>query len=229
MEYHGFYELLLGKIDTSHLRPSWFIFSDGFKISQFKKVIKRIISIILSVLGIIITSPIMLITALLIKLDSKGPVFFKQARVGKNGRIFTLIKFRTMKQDAEKHSGPVWAQDDDPRITGLGRILRKFRIDELPQMFNVLKGEMNFVGPRPERPFFVEKLKKQINYYGQRLTVEPGITGWAAIKCGYGSSVEDAIEKLEYDLFYIKNFSIFFDFFVILLTLKVVIFGKGAK
>jgi len=229
LEYQKFYEILLGKIDTTNLRPSWFIFSDGFKISFFKQTMKRVASIILSVLGIIITAPIMLITAILIKMDSKGPVFFKQARVGKNGKIFILIKFRTMGIDAEKESGPVWAQDADPRITRIGRILRNFRIDELPQLFNVLKGEMSIVGPRPERPFFVEKLKKQINYYGQRLTVEPGITGWAAIKYGYGSSVEDTIQKLKYDLFYIKNFSVLFDFFIILLTMKVVIFGRGAK
>ncbi|MBU1627953.1 sugar transferase, partial [bacterium] len=204
LEYQGFYELLLGKINTKNLRPSWFIFSDGFKISITKRILKRMMSIILSVIGLLVTSPFMLIAALLVKIDSKGPIFFKQTRVGKNGKIFTLIKFRTMREDAEKYSGPVWAQDDDPRITNAGKMLRKFRIDELPQMFNVLKGEMSFVGPRPERPFFVEQLKKQINYYGQRLTVEPGITGWAAIKCGYSSTVEDAIEKLQYDLFYIK-------------------------
>ena len=170
-----------------------------------------------------------MLVALLIKLDSRGPVIFSQERVGERREIYRVRKFRSMVADAEKHSGPMWAQDNDARVTRVGRIIRKSRIDEIPQLWNVLKGEMSFVGPRPERDFFVKDLEKQIPYYGERFTVRPGITGWAQINYGYGATVEDAIEKLNYDLFYIKNMSIWMDLMIVLRTTKIVLFGRGAR
>jgi exopolysaccharide biosynthesis polyprenyl glycosylphosphotransferase len=166
--------------------------------------------------------------ALAVRLDSPGPVFFRQERVGKGEQPFTLIKFRTMRNDAEKN-GAVWACKDDPRVTKVGHILRKTRLDEIPQLFNVLKGDMSFVGPRPERPEFVETLKEKIPYYSKRHFVKPGVTGWAQVRYPYGASVEDSLEKLRYDLYYIKNFSIFLDILIILETIKVVLFGRGAR
>jgi len=172
---------------------------------------------------------VMLVVALAVKLDSPGPIFYTQERVGKNGRRFKIIKFRSMSASAEKDSGPVWATNSDPRVTRVGRIIRKLRLDELPQFVNVLRGDMNFVGPRPERPVFVEQLNKIIPYYSQRHLIKPGLTGWAQIKYPYGSSVEDAIEKLRYDLYYIKNQSFFLDAAIIFETVKTVLFGRGAK
>jgi lipopolysaccharide/colanic/teichoic acid biosynthesis glycosyltransferase len=166
------------------------------------------------------------LTAIAIKLESPGPAFYKQERVGKNGKLFTIIKFRSMRQDAEKH-GPVWATKDDDRTTYVGSFIRKVRIDELPQLINVLRGEMSFVGPRPERPVFVEQLTEVIPFYSQRHLVEPGLTGWAQVKYDYGASVEDALQKLQYDLYYIKNVSLFFDVWIILQTIKIVLFGRG--
>lgn len=164
-----------------------------------------------------------------IKLDSPGPVIFKQKRVGENEKIFVLYKFRTMRNDAEKGSGAVWAKKNDPRVTRIGKFLRKTRLDELPQLFNVLKGDMSFVGPRPERPEFVEKLKEIIPYYSERHFVKPGVTGWAQVRYPYGASVEDAVEKLRYDLFYIKNLSMFLDLYIVFETFKVVLFGRGSR
>lgn len=224
-----FYESLSGKIIATKTPPSWLIFSEGFNRQKISLASKRIIDILLAAIGLIVTAPFMLIIAIAIKLPSSGPVFFKQIRVGQRERLFKVVKFRTMREDAEANSGAVWAQEDDPRITKVGHVLRKLRLDELPQFFNVLKGEMSFVGPRPERPEFVEQLKKALPYYGERHTVKPGITGWAQINYGYGASQEDALRKLEYDLFYIKHLSLVFDLFIVLKTVKTVLFGNGAR
>ncbi len=223
------YERITGKIAIGKLRPSYLIFSEGFNRSRFTYIFKRGLDVVLAILALILAMPICLVTALLIKATSPGPVLFRQSRVGREGRIFTLYKFRSMRSDAEKHSGPVWAAADDDRVTTVGKIIRKLRIDEIPQFINVLRSEMSFVGPRPERPFFVEELKKDIPYYTERLVVKPGITGWAQINYRYGASKEDAIEKLQYDLYYIKNMSIYLDVFIIFRTVKVVVLGFGAR
>jgi sugar transferase (PEP-CTERM system associated) len=228
-EATDFYEQLTGKIFVQGLKPSWLIFCQGFNKSRFEEVSKRIVDIIISVIGLIVTVPIMAVTAILIKLESSGPVIFKQDRVGKGEKLFKVYKFRSMTTDAEAKTGPVWAKNKDPRVTRVGRLIRKVRIDELPQLINILKGDMSFVGPRPERPYFVEILKKEIPYYSLRSTVKPGLTGWAQISFYYASSVEDTLEKLQYDLFYIKNQSLFFDLIIILKTIVVVLLGKGAK
>lgn len=225
----SFYERLTGKIAVERLRPSWLIFSDGFIRSRPVLLLKAVIDFSVSLISLALLSPLMLLVALLIRLDSPGPVFYKQERVGKDGRVFTLRKFRSMREDAEVEDNPVWAQDNDPRVTRMGRFLRKTRIDEVPQMFSVLKGEMSFVGPRPERPFFVERLAREIPYYDQRHVMKPGITGWAQINYHYGSSVEDALEKLRYDLYYIKHMSPLFDLSIIFRTVKVVLEGEGAR
>ena len=183
--------------------------------------------IFISLLLLLISSPILIIAAVAIKVDSEGPILFKQERLGQNGKPFKVLKFRSMIKDAEKYTGPVWSQKDDPRVTRMGRFVRKARIDEIPQMINVLKGEMSLVGPRPEREFFVEKLSKEIPYYKRRLKVRPGVTGWAQIKHKYDESIEDVKIKLRYDLFYIENMSIRMDFKILLRTVFVVLFGKG--
>lgn len=229
VEGPSFYEHLTGKIMVENLRPSWLIFSEGFNKSLSTDTLKRIIDIFLSVMGLILTAPLTIITVILIKLDSPGPVFFKQKRVGKGEKVFNLFKFRSMKLGAEAESGPLWAKDKDERVTRVGKVIRKLRIDEIPQMINVLKGEMNLIGPRPERPFFVKKLKGKIPHYSLRFSVNPGITGWAQVKYKYGSSVEDALRKLQYDLFYIKNISFLFDFIIILETIRVVFSTRGAR
>jgi len=222
-----FYEHLTGKIMIEKLRPSYFIFSSGFKISKFRQRVKRLLDICLSLIGLFLSMPICAVIAIAIKLDSKGPVLFKQERVGEGETSFILYKFRSMHINAEDR--PVWTKENDPRVTRVGRIIRKMRIDEIPQMLNVLKGEMSFVGPRPERPYFVKMLKEQIPYYSQRHAVKPGITGWAQIRYRYGDSVEDAIEKLKYDLYYIKNMSILFDLAILFETSKVLLLRKGAR
>jgi sugar transferase (PEP-CTERM system associated) len=225
----SFYEQISGKISVEELKPSWLIFSGGFKKPRSLQILKRLFDITFSIIGLFLAFPIFLLVPLLIRLGSPGPVFYRQERVGENGRIFTLLKFRSMTLNAESVSGPVWAKKDDPRVTRVGKILRKTRIDELPQMVNVLKGEMSFVGPRPERAHFIEELIEKIPYYSIRHTVKPGITGWAQIKFRYGSSVDDALEKLQYDLFYVKNMSLFFDLTVVFQTIKIVLIGAGAR
>lgn len=220
------YERIMGKISVEMLRPSWIIFSGGSKRSRFWAFVHRLFNFVLALIGIVVSAPIGVLTALAIKLESHGPVFYKQERVGKNGKPFTIIKFRSMRQDAEKN-GPVWAAKNDDRTTYVGRFIRKVRIDELPQLINVLRGEMSFVGPRPERPVFVEQLTELIPFYSQRHLVEPGLTGWAQVKYDYGASVEDALQKLQYDLYYIKNASLFFDIWIMLQTAKIVLFGRG--
>ncbi|HZR22930.1 MAG TPA: TIGR03013 family XrtA/PEP-CTERM system glycosyltransferase [Vicinamibacterales bacterium] len=223
------YERLTGKILIDDLKPSWLVFSDGFRASRWTRFIKRMLDLALSILLAIVAAPLMALTALAIRLDSKGPILYSQERVGENGRVFTVYKFRSMRTDAEQAGRPVWARDKDDRITRVGRFIRKTRLDELPQLWNVMSGDMSFVGPRPERPFFVEQLAREIPFYMQRHAVKPGLTGWAQVKYEYGSSIEDAMEKLRYDLYYIKHLSIFFDLTIVLDTVKVVLFGKGAK
>lgn len=227
-DWPTFYEKLTGKILIQNLRPSWLIFADGFTRNTLMQTIKRLIDMLLSAFGLCVSLPFMAMIAALVKLDSAGPILFCQERVGENGKIFTLRKFRTMVADAEKDSGPVWAQTTDPRVTRLGKIMRRTGMDELPQLFNVLIGDMSFVGPRPERPHFVADLEKQIPYYTQRLAVKPGITGWAQVRYGYGATLDDAVEKLQYDLYYIKNMSIFLDLLTMLSTVHKVLFAKVA-
>jgi sugar transferase (PEP-CTERM system associated) len=229
LEGTSFYEMLLGKLYVKQINPSWLIFSDGFRKSPLKSAMKRTGDVLLSFIMLVMLSPMILITAILIKIDSKGPVIFSQERVGQNGKSFYVQKFRSMVADAEKSSGPVWASENDDRVTRVGRVIRKLRIDELPQLWNVLKGEMSFVGPRPERAFFVKQLEKDVPYYSERLTVKPGLTGWAQVSYPYGASVEDAIEKLNFDLFYTKNVSFLLDLLIIFRTVKIVFFGKGAR
>jgi sugar transferase (PEP-CTERM system associated) len=224
----SFYERLTGKIMLDNLRPSWFIFSQGFRKSKLTLMTKKLADMILAVVLVLLSSPILLLTAILIRLDSKGPSIYAQDRVGEGGRDYTLYKFRSMVEDAERE-GAQWAEEDDPRITRVGRVIRKYRIDELPQLVNVLKGDMSFVGPRPERRCFIEELQEEIPYYAQRLFVKPGITGWAQIKYHYGSSKKETLEKLQYDLYYIKNFSFLFDLSIIFDTIRVVLAGSGAR
>ena len=223
------YEQVTGKLLIENITPSWFIFSDGFRTSFTRRIVKRIFDVLLAVCWLVLSLPIALLVALAIRLESKGPVFFRQVRIGEKEKKFMLYKFRTMREDAESATGAVWAQKDDPRVTRLGKYLRKFRLDEIPQLYNVLVGDMSFIGPRPERPEFVEKLKEAIPYYSERHCVKPGITGWAQIKYPYGASVEDSTEKLRYDLYYIKNTSMPLDLLILLETSKVILFGRGGR
>ena len=224
-----FYEKISGKIMLENLRPSWMIFSEGFSISPLLRLLKRLGDILLAGLGLVVAVPLLPVIAMLIKIESRGPAFFTQERVGQNGQLFVLIKFRSMYVDAEKTTGPVYTDANDPRITGVGRWLRCTRLDELPQLLNVLKGEMSFVGPRPERPFFVQQYAKEIPYYAQRLSVKPGLTGWAQVNYPYGATPEDAVEKLRLDLYYIKNMSLLLDLFILLKTAKIAVLGQGAR
>jgi sugar transferase (PEP-CTERM system associated) len=224
----GFYERLTGKLQVESLRPSSLIFSEGFKKSKLTTWMKRVSGFSLSLIGLILLSPLILIISILIKMDSRGPVFYKQERVGEMGKIFKLLKFRSMVEGAEGN-GPVWAGKKDDRITRIGQWIRKWRLDEIPQMVNVLKGDMSFVGPRPERAHFVEKLREEIPFYDQRFYVKPGITGLAQVRYQYGASKDDALEKLRYDLYYIKNLSSLFDLLIVFETIKVVLSGKGAR
>ncbi len=228
-DWPSFYERLTGRIGVENLRPSWMIFSDGFHQASLSQTVKRALDICLSLLFLILGFPLYVAIALAIKLESRGPIFFRQQRVGQGGKVFRLLKFRTMHEGAEGKTGPIWATEDDPRITKIGRFLRRSRLDEFPQIMNVLKGDLSFVGPRPERPHFVAMLQQRVPYYVQRLSVKPGITGWAQIRYPYGSTVEDAMQKLEYDLYYVKNMSIFLDFLILFSTVQVVVFGRGAR
>jgi sugar transferase (PEP-CTERM system associated) len=228
-EWPTLYEKLTGKIFVNNLRPSWLIFSDGAVKTALTNKIKRAFDVTLSLIGLILSAPLMGLAAAAIKLDSSGPIFFRQERVGQDGRVFMLYKFRSMFVDAERMTGPIWASEDDPRTTRVGRILRKIRLDETPQMFNVLLGDMSFIGPRPERPVFVNQLKEQIPFYTLRCSVKPGITGWAQVRYQYGSSIEDSMEKLQYDLYYVKNVSVFLDMLVLLNTIRTVLFSRGAR
>lgn len=222
-------EKITGKIEVDALHPSWMIFGDGFRLSERHWFLRRIMSTFLALILSIITMPLIPLIALLIKLTSKGPVLYRQKRVGLRGRVFECFKFRTMRSDAEADCGPTWASDEDPRITTVGKFLRRSRLDEIPQIWNVLRGDMAFVGPRPERPEFVTKLVSQIPYYNLRHAVRPGITGWAQINYGYGSSVDEAKEKLRFDLYYIRNVSVTLDLLIAFYTLRAVIIGRGAR
>jgi len=229
-EATNFFERLTGRILVKNLRPSWLVFSQGFNKPRFLRNAKQTIEFVMALALLVITAPLLGLLALLIRLESPGPVFYRQERVGQKGKIFSLIKFRTMRADAESATGPVWTSvEGDPRMTRLGGWLRKVRLDELPQLVNVVRGEMSFVGPRPERPHFVETLRKIIPYYDERHSVPPGITGWAQVKFCYGSTIEDAEEKLQFDLYYVKHMSLLFDLGIILDTLKVVVLGRGAR
>jgi sugar transferase (PEP-CTERM system associated) len=225
------YEEYTGKIALENLRPSWLVFSTGFRKTRMLLGLKRVSDLIAAVCGLILSLPLTIMTAILVKLDSpRDPVFYHQERVGLNGATFTIHKFRTMRSDAEAATGPVWsAGDADPRITPVGRFLRKTRLDEIPQLWNVLRGEMSLIGPRPERPSFVARLTQQIPYYGQRHVVKPGLTGWAQVRYSYGASVEDALEKMQYDLYYVKHLSLMFDLMIALETVKTVLLRRGAR
>ncbi len=229
LEGETLYEELTGKISVEKINPSWLIFSDGFRKFQTARFMKRIVGLTISSLGLFLTLPLIGLIAVAIKLESKGPVIFKQDRCGEDGHTFKLCKFRSMIDNAEAASGPSWATEDDGRVTRVGKVLRKYRLDEIPQMWNVLKGDMSFVGPRPERPEFVKKLADIIPYYSERHTVKPGITGWAQVSYGYGASIQDALEKLKYDLFYIKNMSLLMDLMIIFKTAKIVLLKSGAR
>jgi len=223
-----FFERVSGKIAVETMLPSWLIFSEGFRSSQLRRAIKRLIDLLASVVLLVLTAPLMMLTALAVKATSRGPALYRQSRLGLNGQEFQLLKFRSMRQDAES-GGPSWATRNDPRVTAIGRFLRLVRIDELPQLLNVLRGEMSFVGPRPERAHFVRQLAMKIPYYGLRMTVRPGLTGWAQVRYGYGATDEDALEKLKYDLYYIKNASALFDLWIMVKTIRVVLAGSGAR
>jgi sugar transferase (PEP-CTERM system associated) len=223
------YEEYTGKIAVENLRPSWLIFSSGFRNSRLVASVKRLFDLIASALGLVVAVPLMGLVAVAVRMSSPGPVLYHQRRVGLHGRIFIVHKFRSMRPDAEASTGPVWAsKTGDPRVTPLGRFLRRSRLDELPQLWNVLKGDMSLVGPRPERPEFVSELTTRIPFYGQRHVVRPGLTGWAQVRYTYGASEEDALQKLQYDLFYIKHMSLPLDLFILLSTIKTVVLRKGA-
>jgi sugar transferase (PEP-CTERM system associated) len=225
------YEEYTGKIALENLRPSWLVFSTGFRKTRLLMGTKRVFDVIASVCGLMLASPLMLLSALLVKLESpRDPILYHQERVGLNGAPFTIHKFRTMRTDAEARTGPVWSKGDgDPRITAVGRFMRKTRLDEIPQLWNVLRGDMSLIGPRPERPAFVEQLTRQIPFYGQRHVVKPGVTGWAQVRYTYGASVEDALEKMQYDLYYVKHMSLRFDIMIALETIKTVVLRRGAR
>ena len=224
----SFYERLTSRVSLNMLRPSWLIFTGRGRQVKAAELSRNLVHWLVALIGAILSLPIVLVTAILIRLESRGPIFYKQDRVGKNGRTFTLMKFRSMRVDAEE-AGPVWASKDDTRTTGVGRIIRKIRVDEIPQFWNILKGEMSFVGPRPERPHFVAQLAREIPFYEQRHLIAPGLTGWAQIKYPYGASTEDARQKLQYDLFYIKNQGLLLDAVIMFETIKIILFGRGAQ
>jgi len=227
-DYMTFMERETGKCDLNGLRPSWFIFAEGFTGGTIQQKVKRGLDVVLSIILLVLTLPIIGATALAIRVESPGPVFYRQKRVGLNGAVFDIIKFRSMAVDAER-DGAVWAARNDPRITTIGRIIRKFRIDELPQIINVLKGEMSFVGPRPERPEFVEELTKKLGYYSERHRVKPGITGWAQLHYIYSDSIEGGLTKLQYDLYYVRHYSLLLDLFIVIQTARVILWPSGVR
>ncbi len=225
-----FLERETGRIDLDTVRPSWLIFSDGFSSGQrLSLMFKRAFDLAVSATILVIASPIILITAIIVKLESPGPAFYRQVRVGRYGETFEILKLRSMRQDAEAGGSPIWAQKGDSRVTRVGKVIRLIRVDELPQLWTVLKGHLSFVGPRPERPEFVADLEKQIPFYAERHMIKPGITGWAQVNYPYGASLDDARHKLEYDLYYTKNYSPFLDVLIILQTLRVLLWAEGAR
>jgi sugar transferase (PEP-CTERM system associated) len=222
-------EKITGRIEVEQLYPSWLIFADGFRFSTTFRLLRRALNFSVALLGLILASPLLPFIVIAVRLDSTGPILYRQQRVGRGGQVFYCYKFRTMRVDAEADTGATWASDDDPRITRVGKFLRSSRLDEIPQLWCVLKGDMHFVGPRPERPEFVEWLSKEIPYYGVRHVVRPGITGWAQVQYKYGNTLADAREKLQYDLFYIKNASLGLDLLIMFQTIKIVLLGRGAQ
>lgn len=229
IDYPNFYESITGKIPVENINPSWLVQGNGFLITPLVRIMKRAFDIFLSSLALLITLPFFPLLAVLVKYKSPGPVFYFQKRVGKDGREFTIYKFRTMGTDAESKNGVAFASENDPRVTRFGHMLRKTRIDELPQLINVLKGEMSFIGPRPERPEFVRQICEITPYYMERHAIKPGITGWAQVMYPYGASLGDSVEKLRYDLYYINNLSVFLEFLIIFETVKVIIFRRGGR
>lgn len=225
----GIMEKISGKIEVSSLQPSWLIFSSGFRVNPTFMLLRRLLSLLISIICLVVISPLLPLISLLIKLTSPGPVIYRQKRVGRNGGVFTCYKFRTMRADAEASGGAKWADDDDPRVTKVGCWLRRTRLDEIPQLINVLRGDMGFVGPRPERPEFVEWLSREIPYYHLRHIIRPGVTGWAQVRYQYGASLEEAKEKLKYDLYYIKNVSLSLDLLIFAESLKIVLLGRGSR
>jgi exopolysaccharide biosynthesis polyprenyl glycosylphosphotransferase len=219
----------MSRVSLRVLRPSMLVFSAEIGPEPLNVALQRVYSFLIALVGILVSSPVMLTVALLVRLTSRGPVLYRQERVGLHGRIFKVLKFRSMYVDAEAGTGAVWAQKDDPRVTPVGRWIRRFRLDELPQLFNVLRGEMAVVGPRPERPEFVQTLTQRIPFYGQRHFVKPGITGWAQINHKYGDSIEDTITKLEFDLYYLKNLTLSMDLYIMFHTAKVMLLSKGSQ
>jgi sugar transferase (PEP-CTERM system associated) len=224
-----FFERVHGQIPIEAVKASWLIYGNGFRQDVLRTVIKRTFDIVASLVLVTTTLPLMLLVALLLSFESGAPIIYRQERVGLRGRTFQLLKFRSMRPDAEADGKPVWAKVGDPRVTRLGALLRRTRVDELPQLLNVLRGEMSLVGPRPERPVFVEMLTQQIPFYAVRHSVKPGLTGWAQVRYSYGANVEQAMRKLEYDLYYVKNHSLFLDFHILLATVRVVMRGEGAR
>jgi len=228
-EFLTFCERESGRVDLDALRPSWLIYSDGFRVSWAARAVKRAFDIVVSAAMLVLTLPLLVLTCVAIKLEDGGPIFYSQERVGLFGTRFTVHKFRSMRPDAEAAGGPQWAAKRDARVTYVGWFIRKVRIDELPQLGNVLKGDMSFIGPRPERPYFVDKLGELIPFYGERHAVKPGITGWAQISAPYGASLHDARKKLSYDLYYVKNHNLLLDIIILIQTVRVILFGEGAR
>ena len=228
-ELSAFFERERCQLHLESLNVSWMVFGEGFRQGFLRETMKRLFDVVSSAALALVTLPVMLITALCIYLEDRSPILYRQERVGQGGRVFTILKFRSMRNDAEVDGKPRWANADDDRTTRVGRVIRKLRIDELPQIFNVLKGDMSFVGPRPERPFFVEQLASKIPYYNARHSIKPGITGWAQVSYAYGASLDDAVEKLQYDLYYVKNHTLFLDLMILIDTIQVVLWGKGAR
>jgi sugar transferase (PEP-CTERM system associated) len=229
LDLASYFERSLGQIRLDSLKIGWLVFGEGFRQNEGRNIVKRVFDIVAAFVLLLLMFPVMLATALLIVLEDGFPVFYQQERVGFNGRLFKVVKFRSMRRDAEGDGKPRWARTNDDRITRVGRVIRKLRIDELPQLYNVLKGDMSMVGPRPERPYFVDKLARDISFYAVRHSVKPGVTGWAQVSYHYGASVDDSIQKLQYDLYYVKNHTLFLDIVILFETIGVVLTGKGAQ
>jgi sugar transferase (PEP-CTERM system associated) len=229
LDLAGYFERTAGQLRVDCIEPALLVFGSGFDQGVLRRGVKRLCDLLSAGLLLLASAPVMLVTTLLIKLESPGPVLYRQQRVGLNGRHFDVIKFRSMRTDAEKDGRPRWATSNDDRVTRVGRVIRRLRIDELPQIFNVLLGDMSIIGPRPERPFFVEQLTRELPYYALRHSIKPGVTGWAQVRYPYGATVEDSLQKLQYDLYYIKNHNLMLDLLVLAETVGVVLTGKGAR